>query len=60
MQYLIQSVTIANANSTTSTANLELLALSNQIHDIAVMLAGVSSSLLMFRDGVNKAETAMY
>lgn len=49
---------MANANSTTNTANLELLALSNQIHDIAATLAGVSPSLLMLRDEVNNAENS--
>jgi hypothetical protein len=47
---------MANANSTTSAANLELLELSNQIHDIAATLAGVSPSLLMLRDGVSSPE----
>lgn len=47
---------MANTNSTTSTVNLELIELFNQIHDIAVTLAGVSPSLLMLRDGVNNPE----
>jgi hypothetical protein len=47
---------MANADSTTSATNLELRELSNQIHDIAATLAGVSPSLLMLRDGVNNAE----
>ena len=47
---------MATANSTTTAANLELNELSNQIHDIAATLAGVSPSLLMLRDGINNTD----
>jgi hypothetical protein len=33
---------MTTSNSTTSTCNLELIELSNQLHDIAATLAGVS------------------
>ena len=47
---------MTTSNFTTNASNLELIELSNQIHDIAATIAGVKPSLLMIRDGVNNPE----